>query len=294
MIRQFAALVDDYEEQGDFILDIDLLTYHEITSDDQPLILNKEHGHSLYLMMDGTMYRNFKTQQTAPATMCFSTRDIGGKQHITKKMFHFFQRLMTRIAAGQVDHLSKSCENIILCQDDPGLGYVIEMIGRNQVPGLSVREVIERTDRIFPEGVIPAFHYCDDWRQVKVDEWYPLWESRTKIAHIDLIRYPPELNHKQSEKVNAFLKRGGGLILGILPNVDDGYSEPLLKTLETNLERSFKQFYQSDVDIEKLRDSSMISTQCGLYGASPALCRKIHENSLQFQNIFYRILDRIQ
>lgn len=294
MIRQFAALVDDYEEQGDFILDIDLQTYHEITSDDQPLILDKEHGHSLYLMMDGTMYRNFKTQQTAPATMCFSTRDIGGKQHITKKMFHFFQRLMTRIAAGQVDHLSKSCENIILCQDDPGLGYVIEIIGRNQIPGLSVREVIERTDRIFPEGVIPAFHYCDDWRQVKVDEWYPLWESRTKIAHIDLIRYPPELNQKQSEKVNEFLKRGGGLVLGILPNVDDGYSEPLLKTLETNLERSFKQFYESDVDIEKLRDSSMISTQCGLYGASPALCREIHENSLQFQNIFYRILDRIQ
>ena len=294
MIRQFAALVEDYEEQGDFILDVDLQTYREITSDDGPLLLDKEHSHSLYLMMDGTKYSNFKSQQTAPATMCFSTRDSGGKQHITKNMFHFFQRLMTRVAQGQINHLRKSCERIILCQDDPGFGFVIDMIGRDLVPGLTVREIIERTDRIYPDGVIPAFHYCDDWRQVEVDGWYPLWESKPKITHIDLVRYSPELDQTQAEKVNDFLKKGGGLALGVLPNVDDGYSDPLLKTLETNLNDSFKRLNESGVDIGLLRTSTMISTQCGLSGASPALCREIHAESLQFQEIFFQTLDRIQ
>lgn len=294
MIRQFAARVEGYEEQGDFILDIDLQTYREITSDDEPLLLDKEHGHSLYLMTDGTRYSNFKTQQTAPATMCFSTRDAGGKQHITKNMFHFFQRLMTRIADGLVNHLRKSCDRIILCQDDPGLGFIIDIIGRNLVPGLTVREIIERTDSIYPDDVLPAFHYCDDWRHVEVDGWYPLWESRPKIAHIDLVRYSPELDQVQAKKINKFLKRGGGLALGVLPNVDDGYSAPLLKTLETNLNDSFKRLNDSGVDIDLLRNSAMISTQCGLSGASPALCREIHEESPQFQDIFFQTLDRIQ
>ena len=142
--------------------------------------------------------------------------------------------------------------------------------------------------------MIPAFHYCDDWRDVKVDDWYPLWESRTKIAHIDLVRYSPELDQTQAEKVNEFLKRGGGLALGVLPNVDDSYSDPLLKTLENNLNDSFQRLNESGVDMDILRNNAMISTQCGLSGASPALCREIHEESPQFQDIFFLTLDKIQ
>lgn len=293
MIRQFAALVEDYEELGDFILDINLQTYREFTTDEGPLLLDMEHGHSLYLMMDGSSYSNFKTQQTAPATMCFSTRDAGGKQHITQNMFHFFQRLMTRVAKGQVNHLNKSCDRIILCQDDPGLGHVIDMIKRGQVPGLSVKDIIERTDRVFPDDVIPAFHYCDDWRKVEVDGWFPLWESRPKITHIDLVRYKPELDLSQTEKVNEFLKRGGGFALGVLPNIDDSYSDPLLKTLETNLKGSLELLRDSGVDMDLMGTSTMISTQCGLSGASPTLCREIHEKSPQFQDIFFQTLDNV-
>jgi hypothetical protein len=293
MIRQFAALVDDYEEQGDFILDIDLQTYREITCEYEPLLPDKDHCQSLYLMMDRSKYSIFKTQQTAPATMCFSTRDVGGKQHITKKMFHFYQRLMKRVADGQFNHLSKSCEKIILCQDDPGLGFVIDMIKRNQVPGLSVEEIIERTDRIYPDSVIPAYHYCDDWRQVELDGWYPLWESKLKITHIDLVRYSPELEQIQTEKINEFLKRGGGLVLGVLPNDDDSYVAPVLETLESNLYGRLKLLSESGVDMDRIKTNTMISTQCGLSGASSTLCKEIHEKSPRFQDIFFQTLDKI-
>ncbi len=286
MIRQFAVLVDEFEEDGDFILDVDIHTYREITSEDDALLPEENNLHALYSLMDGTKYPFFKTQQTAPSTMCFSIRDSDGKQLVNRSMFHFFERLMSRIAQGQLEHLRKHCKTIILCQDDPGLGFVKNMIENGQVSDLTLEQIIEKTDGIFPESVIPAVHFCDDWRSLKKDSWYPLWESRPKLAHIDVARYPPEVDSEQAEKMNKFLKNGGGLALGILPNVDDGFTQPILDTLRSNLESVFQAFVKSGVNLELVERNSMVSTQCGLSGASPKLTREIHELSGEFHSIF--------
>ena len=291
MIRQFAVLADGFEEEGDFILDVDIHIYREMVSEDESLMLDEEHGHSYHLLRDGTHYPFIKTQQTAPATMCFSTRDSGGKQNVTQNMFHFFLRLMTRIAVGQVQYLQEFCDSIILCQDDPSLGFVSEMIKEGRAPGLTLREIYQKTDSIYPDSVIPAFHYCDDWRQLDFDGWYPLWESKPKLVHIDVVRYPAEVSQEQAEKVNLFMKNGGGLALGVLPNVDDAYSMPIIETLQRNLAQNIKLLKDSGVDLDLVRSNTMISTQCGLSGASPELSRKIHEESLQFKEIFYQVLE---
>ena len=290
MIRQFAVLVDEFEEEGDFILDVDIHTYREITSEDDALLPEEINLHALYSLMDGTKYPFFKTQQTAPSTMCFSIRDSDGKQLVNRSMFHFFERLMSRIAQGQFEHLRKHCKTIIFCQDDPGLGFVKNMIENGQVTDLTLEQVIEKTDGIFPEGVIPAFHFCDDWRSLKKGNWYPLWESRPKLAHIDVARYPPEVDSEQAEKMNRFLKNGGGLALGVLPNVDDGFTQPIIDTLRSNLESVFQAFVKSGVDLELVERNSMVSTQCGLSGASPKLTREIHELSGEFHAIFKELV----
>ncbi len=291
MIRQFAVLAEGFEDEGDFILDVDIQSYREMISDEDPLMLDYEHGHSHYLMMDGTKYPFFKTQQTAPATMCFTIRDSGGKQHVTQNMFHFFQRLMTRIAIGQVQHLKEFCDTLIMCQDDPSLGYVFEMIKEGQVPGLTLKEIVLKTDSVYPANIIPAFHYCDDWRLLDFDGWYPLWESKPKIAHIDLVRYPPDVSQEQADKMNEFMKLGGGIALGALPNVDDSYSKSILETLEINLIQSFQLLRASGVDLDLVKRNAMVSTQCGLSGASPGLSRKVHEESSKFQEIFLHTIE---
>jgi len=286
MIRQFAVLVDEFEEEGDFILDVDIHTYREITSEDDALLPEENNLHALYSLMDGTKYQFFKTQQTAPSTMCFSIRDSDGKQLVNRSMFHFFERLMSRIAQGQFEHLREHCKTIIFCQDDPGLGFVKNMIEDGQVTDLTLEQIIEKTDGIFPEDVIPAFHFCDDWRSLKKDSWYPLWESRPKLAHIDVVRYPPEVDSEQAEKMNKFMKNGGGLALGVMPNVDDGFTQPILDTLRSNLEKVLQAFVKSGVDLELIERNSMVSTQCGLSGASPKLTREIHDLSGEFHSIF--------
>ena len=291
MIRQFGVLVEDFEKKGDFILDVDIHTYREIVNEDNPLMLDKDHGHSFYLMNDGTHYPLYKTQQTAPATMCFSIRDSDGRQHTTRNMFHFFQRLMKRIANGQIEYLQEFCDTLILCQDDPGLGFVSHMIEQGKILGLRLRDIIQMTDKIYPDSVIPAFHYCDDWRQLKFDDWYPLWESKPKLVHIDVVRFPPAIGQQQADKMNEFMKRGGGFAFGVLPNVDDSYSKAILETLEANLKHCFQLMRQNGVDLDLVSKNSMVSTQCGLSGASPELSREIHEESPKFQEIFLQCLE---
>ena len=291
MIRQFAAVIDTFEEDGDFILDVDIHTYREITSEDGVLLPEEVNLSALYTLMDGTQYPFFKTQQTAPATMCFSIRDTNGQQLVNRSMFHFFERLMARIAQGQYSHLRDHCNVIIFCQDDPGLGFVKSMIETGKVTDLTLEQIVEKTDGIYPNGVIPAYHFCDDWRSIKIDEWYPFWESKSKIAHIDVVRYPPEVDSDQAEKINKFMMSGGGFALGALPNIDDGFSQSVLDTLRANLKNTFQAFEESGVDIELIGRNSMVSTQCGLSGASPKLTREIHECSSEFPTIFHEQID---
>jgi len=293
MIRQFGAIVEGYEEEGEFVLDIDIDTYRDITSEDEPLLPSGAYMPSLYSMMDGTQYPYFKTQQTAPATMCFSIRGSDGKQLFNRSMFHFFVRLMSRIALGQLRHLKEHCETIILCQDDPSLGFVRDMIETDRASGVFLDQIIEKTDAIYPSGVVPAFHYCGDWRELRKDDWFLLWDSLPKLAHIDVLRYPPDIDEEQTERMNGFMKRGGGLALGLLPNVDEGYTRSVLETLRVNLATTLDKMVKTGIDIDLVERNTMLSTQCGLSGASVSLTREIHEQSAYFRSEFTDILERL-
>ncbi len=291
MIRQFGYLIDGFEEEGDFLIDIDLHEYRSITESSDGFLPDMNHAHSFYLLIDGTAYQYFKTQQTAPITMCYSTRARDGKQHLTRTMFHLYVSLMKRIAKGQIEHMQSSCENIILCQDDPALGLVLEKMGRDEVPDLTLKDIVKTTDTIYPKEVIPAYHYCDDWRKLDIDGVHTLWDAPAKIAHIDLVNYPPIIEIEQAEKLNRFLETGGALALGVLPNVDDSYSESVASTLERNLMNAINSFQQSGVSIELLNRNSLVSTQCGLSRASIKLTREIHETLLGSRKIFERVME---
>jgi hypothetical protein len=285
MIRQYGAMISGFEEEGNFILDMDIYTYRDIVRSDEPILPDKDHFRSHQLFLAKTRFNFLKTQQTAPATMCFSIRDRAGSQLISLNMFHLFVNLMKRVALGQVKHLSPITQELILCQDDPSLGLVFKSITDGKVRGLSPRKIIRDTDQIYPSEVIPAFHYCDDWREVKIGDWYPLWEEKPKLMHIDIVSYLPVIDEEQAEKVNGFLDAGGGFALGILPNLDDKYTMSVKEYLPKHLNEAFKAFQQSGVSLDLLVENVMISTQCGLPRASDELIRDIHESASDFPNI---------
>lgn len=289
MIRQFGVLIDGFEDDGVLTLDIDLHTYRSIVDNDEPFIPDETHFRSLYLMIDGTHYRFLKTQQTAPTTMGFSVRGTDGKQLLSKSLLRLFTSLMRRVSEGQREHLSNHVDVLFLCQDDPALGHVVDMVNRGEVD-FGMKEVLRSTESVFPSGIVPCYHYCDDWRRLYVDGHYLLWERQPRLVHIDVLAYPPVVDSTQAEAINAFLERGGGLAIGVLPNVDDEFHAEVHKVLKANLKSVIKSFDSSGVDLDLLRTRAMVSTRCGLAGASEGLSKQIHEKSPQFRPIYNEIL----
>ncbi len=276
MVRQFAYLIDGFERNDDYILDLDMSTYQDIVLDDDPLLPDEQHASAFYRMMREKSYVVYKTQQTAPATMSFSIRSPSGKTMVSADMFRLFSCLMRRVARGQAEYLKQNCESVILCQDDPAIGFVQEMIANGEAPGLTFDSVINETERVYPTDVIPAYHYCSDWRVLRHKSQYPLWESRRKIVHIDLVRYPPPVNEEQSERISSFLKGGGGIALGVIPNTDEGFTNGVAPTIRRNLRIALKGFRNCGVDVSLVSENALVSTQCGLFHASASLTAKIH------------------
>ncbi|MHA2193015.1 MAG: hypothetical protein ACXAAR_06260 [Candidatus Thorarchaeota archaeon] len=286
MIRQFAALVPEFERDGNLTQNIDLHTFRQVTEDDEPLLPHEKNFGSLFQIVGKGKFAYFKTQQTAPASMCFSTRDKTGKQLISKSMFHFYASLMKRIAEGQRRHLNNHCDRLILCQDDPALGFVIEIINRGDISNLTLKHIVKVTDRTYPKDVIPSYHYCDDWRNLSTNGWHVIWSNRPKVAHLDVLAYPPKTDNEQAEMINKFLERGGGIALGVLPNRDDAFQGKVPDVLHHNLMVTLQAFHESGVSLDLLKPRCMVSTQCGLYAASESLSRSIHLESSQFSAIY--------
>lgn len=200
---------------------------------------------------------------------------------------------MKRIAEGQKNHLKAHCENLILCQDDPALGFVIEIISRGDVSNLTLKHIVKGTDNIYPSDVIPSYHYCDDWRKLMFNDWHAIWNSKPKITHLDVLAYPPEIESLQAEMINRFLEDGGGIALGVLPNRDDSVNGEISAVLNRNLRSTLKAFLESGVSLDLLEPRCMVSTQCGLYAASESLARNIHFESSQFSGIYSEVFSEL-
>ncbi len=285
MIRQFAALLDNFEKEGTFIFDVDRDTFGDMIQETDSLIPQRSHYHTLYDIIKKGPFRYLKTQLTAPASMCYSIRDSSGNQQLTPQMFRFFSSLMSRVSKGYVEHFKNSVETLMVCLDDPAMGFVIDLIDNGKAPGLVPKQVMGVTDQILPEEIVPIYHYCYDWRILKSEGIHLLWESKPKIAHLDMVAYPPDIDSEQAELVNNFVEAGGAIALGVLPNTDGPYDVGVLKVFEESLLRTLRLLQKSGVDLSLLQSNAMVSTQCGLSGASPEVSREIHNGDTKYPGI---------
>jgi hypothetical protein len=290
MIRQFGALLKGFEDDGTFIYDAGLDAYREMLENDDPLLPLPENFRSIYTLPKGRSFPFFKNELTAPSTMCYSIRGIDGKQHLTPQMFRFYGTLMSRVAKGYQKHFADSVGKMIICQDDPSFGFVAEAIKVGNAPGLTARQMMKTTDSIYPDGIIPAYHYCYDWRVLEEEHTHLIWESKPKIAHLDLITYPPVVDEAQAELMNRFLDSGGCIALGILPNVDSAYHESVIEYFRKSLRTTLSHLAATGVSMDLLQTRCLVSTQCGLSGATPSLAKEIHLHDKRYSEIVMEML----
>ncbi len=64
--------------------------------------------------------------------------------------------------------------------------------------------------------------------------------------------------------------------MGVIPNTDEGFKNDVVSTVRHYLRIALKGFQDCSVDIGRLGENAMVSTQCGLFHASTSLIEEIH------------------
>ncbi|MCX6005406.1 MAG: methionine synthase, partial [Chloroflexi bacterium] len=149
-------------------------------------------------------------------------------------------------------------EDTLIFLDEPylaSLGSAFVSISNEQVTAL-IEEVLGGLQGI--KGI----HCCGG------ADWTLLLKSSIDILSFDAYNYAESLACYPAE-VNAFIKRGGALAWGIVPNDEDILKKESLSSLSGRLEEVVAVFSRDGISFREIILRSLITPTCGLASLSP-------------------------
>lgn len=161
-------------------------------------------------------------------------------------------------AAWLVDRLKPLADNVVIFFDEPSMSAY----GSSAFLGVSADDVTEALNDVFAitaeRGGIPGVHCCGN------TDWSLLLDTRARILNFDAVDYMGSLNIYPNE-VDSFLKRGGVLAWGAVPNNEaiDGDSAP---KVAARIKEGIGALESAGVDGELLRQQMLITPACGCAG----------------------------
>jgi methionine synthase II (cobalamin-independent) len=161
-------------------------------------------------------------------------------------------------ASWQGNILKGISPNPIIFVDEPylvSLGSVFTPIPEGKVPVL-LEEVFRGIDGI------KGLHCCGN------TNWSVILDTTVDILSFDAYKYASSLS-THSDKVKSFLKRGGGIAWGIVPNDEEALSKESLSSLRDRLEEAMAPFARDGVKFRQVIAQGLITPSCGLEGLSP-------------------------
>ena len=161
-------------------------------------------------------------------------------------------------ASWQENVLREISPTTIIFVDEPylvSLGSVFTPIPEEKVPVL-LEEVFK--------GIkgIKALHCCGD------TNWSVVLDTSLDILSFDAYNYASALS-THSDKVKAFLERGGTIAWGIVPNDEEALAKESLSGLRDRLEEAMAPFTRDGVNFKRLIAQGLITPSCGLNVLSP-------------------------
>jgi len=161
-------------------------------------------------------------------------------------------------ASWQGKMLSSISPDVIIFLDEPylvSLGSVFTPIPEERVPAL-LQETLK--------GVkgIKGLHCCGN------TNWSIVLDAGIDILSFDAYNYASSLA-THSEKVKAYLERGGSIAWGIVPNEEEALAKESLSSLRDRLEEAMAPFSRDGVRFRQIIAQGLITPSCGLAGLSP-------------------------
>ncbi len=198
--------------------------------------------------------RAVKGQITGPLTWGLTVTDEEGRAIIYDDSFQdMVVKLLSLKAGWQEKELRRISKNTIIFVDEPymaAFGSVAVPFDKTKVSQL-LDEVLRHITGI--KGV----HCCGN------TDWSVLLNTSTDIISFDAYNYAQSLSLYPAETRN-FLKKGGAIAWGIVPNELPALAKETVASLKDRLEEAMAPFSRNGIPFRQLVEQALLTPSCGL------------------------------
>jgi hypothetical protein len=197
-----------------------------------------------------------KGQIAGPLTVALELKDQQGRPaYYQDDLRDMLVRTLALNARCQAAALADLGLTPIIFIDDPA----ISAYGSKFHLALDRKEIIKDLNFIFSaieaEGAITGIHSCE------AVDWSLLLETHVQILSMDAYRFGNSLI-PYAQSLHDFLKRGGVVAWGIIPTLDDPFSESVDSLLQ-RLDTLWESLFSTGPNRTKVLQQSMITPACG-------------------------------
>lgn len=238
--------------------------YTKIVADDvDAFSLPKENFSGFYEFMSRELpstVQAVKGQITGPISLGLQMIDQDGKPVIYDETYsEIMRKNLNLMARWQERELRKKCPQTIMFIDEPYLSII-----GTPFASVSQSDVIKWIDEVtFGLEGKKGIHCCAN------TDWPFVMSMDIDILSFDAYDYGYTIA-LYPEAVEKFLKRGGCLAWGIVPNNEETIKKENPTSMVKHVEKLFHSLEEKGVDQELLLKQSIFTPQCGLSGLEEA------------------------
>jgi methionine synthase II (cobalamin-independent) len=178
-------------------------------------------------------------------------------------------KLLRLKAAWQEKELKRISKNTIIFLDEPYMAAYGSSVATG--PFSSPEKVAGMIDEVF-EGIsgLKGLHCCSN------TDWSVLLKTQLDILSFDAYNYAESVS-LYPEEIKNFIKRGGCIAWGIVPNDTASVTKETAASLKDRLEEAMAPFTRNGIRFKDLAAQSLLTPSCGLASLSEAGAEKTLE-----------------
>lgn len=256
-------IIDDkfvLDQTGDFDSQLEQLYQGYISNETDKFPTSRERAAGLHelLASKGISPIAVKGQITGPVTFGLGIGDTGQRPIIyDDTIADALAKFLRMKASWQEKALSSLSKRTIIFVDEPSMSYF-----GSAFVSLSRERVLTLLNEVF-SGIsgTKGVHCCSN------TDWPVLLESDTDIISFDAYGFAREFCLYPDE-VAAFLRRGGGIAWGIVPNNENALKKETVNSLRDRLDEAMGPFTRKGIPYRTLLEQSLLTPSCSLSGLS--------------------------
>lgn len=211
-----------------------------------------------------------KAQVTGPLSFAMTVTDENKRPIFFHDTFRDVAvKAMGLKAAWLVDRFKEYAEKIIIFFDEPAMSAY----GSSGWLGVSQADVIESLDDVISlcvqRGAVAGVHCCGN------TDWGLLMETSARIINFDAVDYMGTMAI-YADRLSRFLKRGGVLAWGAVPN-DKRVEQESAGDVVRRMEDGIRELERAGVEGSLLRRANLLTPACGCAGLTVSQARKTYE-----------------